>query len=253
MMNYLNKCYALFSKLKPKQQPNQEKDYFQLARNWADDFYVSMVAARNRWRAVSLYVLTPMILLLLICMTMLIPMQQLQPILINHYQDGYVTATPLQKHHAPKNQAEVESDIVRYVLSRESYHAFAYKTQYTLVNLLSNNEVAKQYRQAQNAANATSPISRLGENGNESVHIDHILFLDRADQSDSNENHKNLAQVTFSKTTTDKKTNHETKSHYTALISWAYYGTPDNPEQAWQNWDGFTVTNYVVQPNHKED
>lgn len=219
--------------------------YFQLSRSWADDFYTSTVTSRNRWRAMTLYILLPGTFLLLILMGFLIPTQHLEPLLINHYDDGLVTVVPMQNVHAPKNKAEIESDIVRYVVNRESYSVEGYQEQYSLVNLLSENSIADEYVKAQSSKNKNSPINTLGDKGYRSVQILSVLFLDNVDQN--TRDHHNLAQVNFTMINHDKVTGNTQSIPATAIISWEYRDKPRNPEEAWQNWDGFVVTHYEIQ------
>lgn len=219
--------------------------YFQLSRSWADDFYTSTVTSRNRWRAMTLYILLPGAFLLLVLMGFLIPTQHLEPLLINHYDDGLVTVEPMNNPHAPKNRAEVESDIVRYVVNRESYSAVSYQEQYSLVNLLSENSIADEYVNAQSSKNKNSPINTLGDKGYRSVQILSVLFLDNVKESVGD--HHNLAQVNFTIINHDKVTGNTQSIPATAIISWEYRAKPQNPEEAWQNWDGFVVTHYEIQ------
>ncbi len=223
--------------------------YFGKACNWADDIAANMEASRNRWRAVTLYALIPATFLLLLSVTMLIPIQHLEPLLINHYSDGQVSVMPISKKHVPKQAAEIQSDIVRYIVSRESYSAFSYREQYTLVNLLSSGEVASQYINEQDSSNNHSPINVLGNKGTRTVHVTSVLFLDKAAENDPNKkvfNHTNLAQINFTVTSQDETGVLKTIP-LTALVSWEYRGMRSNQTDAWQNWNGFTITHYDVQ------
>lgn len=225
-------------------------DYFRLASNWSDDFYAATEASRNRWRAACLYLLMPLSFLLLMCVAMLIPIQHIAPLLVNHYENGLVSVVPLKQIAAPINQAEVESEMVRYVVNRESYSPASYDEQYSLVNLLSNNEVAKQYVSAQNADNKSSPVNVLGNQGYRTVHVENVIFLDRVDPKNTSKDktqHHNLAQVNFTITNHQKNTESKTTVPLTALIAWDYRETPSNPDSRWRNWDGFTVTHYTLQ------
>ena len=231
-------------------EPIDTQTYFNLARHWADDFYTQAVLERNRWRAIALFVLLPLSGLLLLCVTLLIPAQHLEPILINHYENGQVLVEPLKKNSLPKRQAEIESELVRYVVNRESYNAHFYNEQYQLVNVLSSNQVAKHYMDEQNTGNKNSPINTLGSSGTRSVHVQSVVFLDdegNTQASGSLHTHHNLAQVNFTVTQHDNASGKEASVPLTALIAWAYRGTPNDPEALWKNWDGFTVTSYTVQ------
>jgi len=230
-------------------------NYFQLAGSWADDIYTRTVLSRNRWRATSLYVLVPLSFLLLVCLSFLIPAQHLEPLLVNHYPHGYVTVTPTTTPATPRNQAQIESDIVRYVNNRLSYSAYTYEEQYSLVNLLSSHSVAQQYEQSQSSHNKKAPINTLGTQGFRTVHIDSVLFLDNINLNNAEKQikgHQNVAQIDFTITDHPSRDRQPVTTTLTALISWAYRGTPANPENAWRNWDGFSVTHFVVQPRNVE-
>lgn len=225
-------------------------DYFSLARSWADDFYLAAETAKNRWRAACLYGFLPLTFLLLVMMGFLIPAQKIQPLLVNHYESGLISVTPIQAADFPRNRAQMESELVRYVVNRESYSAASYNEQYSLVNLLSDNSVAAQYIDAQSANNKNSPINTLGNKGYRSVKVESVIFLDSQDENAGNNAknlHQNLAQVNFTITDHDATTGTPTTVPLTALIAWEYRGTPKDPALIWQNWNGFTVTSYQLQ------
>jgi len=234
-------------------QPNQvfraDKDYFYTARHWSDDQYVTLVLSHQRYRRMCLLSLA-VVLMLSLCLLGLIPAQHVTPLLVHHYADGQVSVSPLREQ--PKiDQAQIESDLVRYVQTRESYDAFSYRNQYTLVHTLSTPEVAKAYRQNQAPQQNESAIHQLGQGGVRTVHVDSVIFLDRrmnqAHQPPS-KNH-NLAEVTFS--TTDHFDTAPTNTQcFTALVAWEYRGMPKDLKKRWQNWSGFVVTHYRVQPRH---
>ena len=227
----------------------QPRDYFALARSWADDFYVSVETSRNRWRAATLYLLTPLSALLLLCITFLIPSQHLVPLIIQHYQDGQVVVTPFKQQYAPKNSAEVESDIAKYIRFRESYSSETYNYSYRLIELMSSADVAKQYETSQSASNKNSPINVLGNKEYQNIKIENIIFLDSAyknKQHKLDRSHQNLAQVDFVLTTCNKHSGMKIQTPLVALISWEYKGMPENPSQRWMNWNGFQVQSYQI-------
>lgn len=255
-MSVWQKLFPQIAMKKPPAATASEKtaitqhDYFQLARHWADDYYLATETAKNRWRAACLYGFVPLTGLLLLLLTFLVPAQKIQPLLVNHYENGVVEVTPIQSQNYPKNRAQMESELVRYVVNRESYSAASYNEQYSLVNLLSDSRVAEQYMQAQSAKNKTAPINTLGNKGYRSVKVESVVFLDSADQNqtdDSSTKHSNLAQVNFTVTDHDPATGATSSVPLTALIRWEYRGTPKDPALLWKNWDGFTVTSYQLQ------
>jgi len=223
-----------------------DANYFERAGSWADDLYTAAVAERNRWKAIALYVLLPLVFILLMCVLTLVPTQHLSPILINHYEDGQVIATPIKNSNNPIDKQEIESDIVRYIVNRESYSAQSYQERFNIVNLLSSDSVASQYNKIQSAADKSSPINVLGDKGTRKVHIDSVLFMDSAKKNNPKKHisgHRNLAQVDYVVTETNQIGNSK-KIPYTALVSWKYTGAPSDPEKAWTNWNGFTITDF---------
>lgn len=252
MINKIKKCFE-----NALHHDNQgSDDYFTTAKSWADEFYASAIASRNKWRALCLFILTPVIFLLLVCMTFLIPTQHIEPLMINHYSDGQTVVTPIKQYYAPKNDAEVESDIARYVRFRESYSPDAYDYSYRLIHLMSSQSIYDDYQQSQNSDNKNSPINTLGKSGYESVKIESIVFLDKENKNAQrhsnaknktlNDLHKNLAQVNFDVITHNNQNNTTTSKPLTALISWGYRGMSSDPNDRWMDWNGFTVTNYQV-------
>lgn len=224
--------------------------YFVEAKSWADDLYTSAIISRNRYKY-AFFIAMGLSVLLAIAIDGLIPLQHMEPLLINHYEDSRVSVLPIKQPTAPLNQAQVESDIVRYVINRESYDPSSYDTQYSLIHLLSNNEVAKEYRDVQSMNDPHSPINQLGDRGFRTVHVDSVIFLDSViknkHQPPSQQTHDNLAQINFTITDHFKHSAIQKTNAFTALIAWTYRGTPDDPEDRWRNWDGFTVTRYTVE------
>ena len=224
--------------------------YFTLAKSWADDFYIAIEVSRNRWKALVLWVMLPIVFLLLGCILLLVPTQHLTPLLIEHYHNGLITVTPFKQPYAPNNAEQVESDIVRYIYFRESYSADTYNYSYRLTHLLSSHDIAAYYDQLQSTANTLSPINTLSNIGYRTVKIESISFLDKATQQLTHHKttlHHNLAQVNFIITDHDKNSGNITSTPFTVLISWQYKGIPNNPEDRWMNWNGFTVTTYQTQ------
>lgn len=227
-----------------------KKNYFVAARSWSDDLYTAAIISRNRYKF-AFFIAMGLATLLAIAVNGLIPLQHLAPLLVNHYQDGHVSVQPIYQPYAPTNQAQVESEIVRYVINRESFDSSSYDAQYSLVNLLSNNEIAKQYMYAQSIHNKQSPINLLGTNRFRSVHVESVIFLDSIIKNKgkltSKQTHYNLAQVNFTVTDHFKDSVIKKTQPRTVLIAWTYRGAPSDPNDLWRNWNGFTVTRYTVE------
>lgn len=229
--------------------PNQAA-YFIEAQSWADDLYTAAVTSRNRYQFAFLATLG-LVILLAIALNGLIPLQHLQPLLIHHYPGGQVSVQPVHQNGVmPVHPAQVESEIVRYIIQRESFDATSYDSQYQLVHLLSSKEIAKQYEQEQSRHHPQSPLNLLGRDSTRTVHIESIVFLDSTLKNQPDHypptTHYNLAQVNFHLIDHAKETMTQKTTYRTALVSWVYRDPPVNPSERWQNWDGFTMTRYTV-------
>ena len=170
-------------------------DYFTLASNWADDIGASMQASINRYKIiVSALVIT--VLLLLFMMLFLIPEQHLEPILINHYIDGSVSVAKLTNKYRPSSDTEVKSDIISYIINRESYDYGSYRRQFNLVTIMSSYKVADIFHNEQQISNKKSLLSILGKAKYRTVHIDNVVFLDKSKlNSKNNQRHKRRSYI----------------------------------------------------------
>lgn len=224
-----------------------KQNYFTQARSWADDIYTAAIISRNRYQ-IAFFAAMGLATLAIVAIIMLIPLQHIEPLLVNHYPSGNVLVQPMHAPYIPTNSSQMKSELVKYVVNRESYSDSSYGEQYSLINILSNNEVAKEYREIQSANNTESPINRLGQAGLRSVHVEDVILnsdLGNKDKLPSQQTHAHLATVNF--TVTEEVNGIKTIKPYAVIIAWEY-GTPsDDPGERWRNWNGFTVTRYSVE------
>lgn len=231
-------------------QSASKQNYFTQARSWADDIYTAAIISRNRYQ-MAFFAAMGLVALSMLALIVLIPLQHTELLLVNHYPDGRVLVEPIHQPYTPSNPSQVESELIHYVVNRESFAESSYKEQYSLINLLSNNDVSQQYRDTQSSNNPDSPINRLKRDGLRTVHVESVIFLDSVlknkDKPLSQQTHTNLAEVNF--TVSDQiKNSTLIKTHaLTVLISWTYRGIPKDPGDRWRNWNGFTVTRYSVE------
>lgn len=226
-------------------------EYFKQACEWADDRFGGIESSRNRYRLAFLNALVACTSLAL-ALAALLPLKQLEPIMIHHYANGITVAEQVTGKQLLASQAQIESDLVRYVNFRESYDISSYRAQFELIHLLSSSSVALEYDKAQRSSNKESPVNQLGTQNSRSVHVYNVNFIDEArlnaqEQKGKKRNHHDLAEVVFSTRDHNKTTGAEVEHHYTALISWNYRGIPASPNARWNNWNGFEVTRYSVQ------
>ena len=227
-------------------QQTKQDNYFKQAKNWADDYYSSAVLSRNRWRMFVLAVALPLLMLLFAIVLFLLPRQHLQPLLIHHYGDGVVTVSPI--HKIPMhNRSLIESELVRYVVNRESYSYASYKHQHHLIDLMSNDAVQEVYLKTHDFSSHDVLIHHLQHQGTRSVYVESVVFLDALrshPQPGSQQPH--LAQIDFSITEHLSKQSAPVTIPLTALLAWTYKTPSSNPSVRWLNWDGFRVTQYQL-------
>ena len=194
-----------------------KQNYFTQARSWADDIYTTTIISRNRYQ-MAFFAAMGLVALSMLALIVLIPLQHTELLLVNHYPDGRVLVEPIHQPYAPSNPSQVESELIHYVVNRESF------------------------------AESSNVLKR---DGLRTVHVESVIFIDSVlknkGKPPSEQAHTNLAEVNF--TVSDQSKNSTLiKTHaLTVLISWTYRGTPKDPGDRWRNWNGFTVTRYSVE------
>ena len=194
-----------------------KQNYFTQARSWADDIYTATIISRNRYQ-MAFFAAMGLVALSMLALIVLIPLQHTELLLVNHYPDGRVLVEPIHQPYAPSNPSQVESELIHYVVNRESF------------------------------AESSNVLKR---DGLRTVHVESVIFIDSVlknkGKPPSEQAHTNLAEVNF--TVSDQSKNSTLiKTHaLTVLISWTYRGTPKDPGDRWRNWNGFTVTRYSVE------
>lgn len=225
---------------------NKKHNIFKYARSWADECHANREVTLS-WYRLGFGASIGFNCLLVIAVLVLTNIHTLVPLVIHHYENGVTTVDAINESK-PKSDGQVESDIVRYVINRESYNVGAYRHQYELINLLSSDEVSTQYVDEQNKHNPHSPINTLGVQSDRSVHIYSVNFIDNEALNTKKEvTHHNLAEVVFKVTDTNRVTHQTVDETKTAMIAWHYIGMPKSPSQRWLNWSGFQVTRYDTQ------
>lgn len=226
----------------------EKESYFQLASSWADDYYTTVLGSRNRYKVAFLMTMGFCSLLTLSVLT-LSHTHEYIPLLVHHYDSGAVSVVPAKQEYAPQSQAEVESELVRYIINRESYDPVSFAETYQLVNLMSDSSVAHAYQLQQNEEGQHAFIQTLGNKTVRTIKIEVVNFLDNETQNEKDkyhQDHKNLAEVNFIVTDKNVQSGSEKRTPYVAMISWTHTGIPDDPESRWLNWNGFMVTSYTV-------
>jgi type IV secretion system protein VirB8 len=234
---------------KSLKQLRDDQAYFTRARSWSDDIYTSAVVSRNRYKA-AFFGMTAFSAILVLSVLILVSTEHTELVVVHEGPSGYTWISTTKDHEkAPIDWTRTQSEIAHYVRTRESYDPLLYEYQTNEVKLLSTPQVEAEYDLAQSSDNKASPINVLGAKGYRTIVVNNVLQLDSIDKNhDGQGRHVNFAQVNYVVEDHLFGQNQVIKTPYTALVSWEYNGVPDNPEKKLRDWDGFSVTKYVVQP-----
>ena len=251
----------LMAKLKPtmpeknKNSPSENHAYFEAAKDWHYDKYAQAYVRGNRYQF-AFYIQTGCLILALLTLVMLLPLKTLVPIVIHkNEKTGEVWVDKPVNNFVPPTDAETQADLVRYVIARETYSAADLNQRYHQVLLTTSDSIVNDYADAQADNNPKSPVHVLGMNGACTVQVEDVIFIDKS-SSDTQYRHfkqpaRNLAQVNFTTTTTMPNST-PIIQHWVATVGWEYRGLPDDKADAWDNWNGFTVTHYPFMRNPVE-
>ncbi len=226
--------------------------YFKEAREWFYERYAQAHVQSNRWFVACLITVT-LLALSLTAFICILPLKTFIPMVVHQNTiTGEVWVTKPPTPYVPETDAQTQSDIVRYITSRESYSSSDINQRFNLVTLLSDSHIAKTYEAEQSNSNPNAPINILKEKGTRTVKIEDIVFIDKKGLKEIREfkqKSQNLAKVDFITTTVTPSGATETQ-YWVATIAWEYKGLPNNQQDAWDNWNGFQVTTYRVDPKN---
>lgn len=229
-----------------KPESTKKSDYFKLARSWASDKNTQLVLSRNRYRF-AFFASMGLTAISLLTLLFLANNQHIQLVVVHEGKSGYVwLSSPKQKRKIKPNWERAQAEIAHYVIARESYDPVLYLQQSEEVKLLSSFEIAQEYEISQDKNNKSSAINLLAAKGYRTVVINNILNLSTKDKNNPKRD-KNLAQVDFTVTDHLFGETQKISTPETALVSWRYAGTPNNPSLIFSDWDGFKITKYVTQ------
>ena len=228
------------------------QSYFESARDWATERYHTQKVMANRWQ-LAFWVQLAFSVVLVIALMMMLPLKTWEPLIIEHdLQTGEFFTHPAPVENLPKTQQEIESDLVHYVIARETYSPTDEGVRYRQVQFMSAPAVFTPFVEAHRSGSPDSPETLLGDKGLRTVEVEDVIFFDASDPRHYQSKRESkkaalvppIAKVDFM--TTEITGQSVTKKYWVATISFEYLGTPNHKEAAWSNWSGFTVTSYRV-------
>lgn len=227
------------------QQPVSEVSYFDTANTWSDDVIVNLMADRQvyRWMIIGLILVCCLLLIIIIVM---LPLHQLQPLMIHHFEDGRISVDAPTDSLATLRQSSLQHDLVQYVIDRESFDPIAYVDEYRAVLMASNAKTADDFVKQQGPANPSALVHVMGDRMYRTIHVDDVIILDQRTPSHHNDHqhHRNLAEIHYTAADHVVASGTVTTHPYTLLVSWEYHAPSLDPEVRWHNWDGFLVVHY---------
>lgn len=222
------------------QKNKLEKDK-PITQDWFYDRYQIQEVMANRWQ-LAFWIQLVLSLFLVASIVFLLPLKSWEPIVIERdIRTGEVWIRPTQES-LPKFSSEVESDLVNYVIGRETYSSIDNDERYQQILFSSSPSIFKEYKENASPNNPTSLTKTLGATGTRKVTVEDVVFLNDLKNKDSAKSQ--IAKVDF--TTVDTIGEMTFKKYWVATITWEYLGTPNQKEAAWMNWNGFTVTSYRI-------
>lgn len=214
--------------------------YFAHAETWDHEIFANISLSRNRAWLISFFCMGTTALALL-SLALLLPLKTFAPYVITvDKSTGYVEVTKgLYEGNMTVDQAVTESNLVRYVSTRESYNPSVLRENYTVVSLMSAGMASAEYQHIWDGKNPDNPSVSMGTKAAITIKIKSVMFLN-----------ERTASVRFLR---EYHADGEVKtSDWNAVINFQYVNTPLRMEDRFQNPLGFQVTSYRVNPEAPE-
>jgi len=206
-------------------------------QSWHQDRYQLALVQRK-----GLYFITILSLLSTLFMaiigTQLMPLKSIEPyvIQIDSKTGRTETINPLSASELTANQVVNNYFLVQYIRAREGYAAADIVYNYSsVVRLMSEARVYKNFMKWADPNNPTSNIARLGTVGTRTVKIKSITYLS-----------PHVAQIRFSISERSANAPLPVESNYIALISFEYGMMNLTAEERYTNPLGFHITDYQL-------
>lgn len=218
-----------------------EADYFKTARDWADDRYQTVMNKARRW-FIAFWVQTLCVVALAGSLLIVLPLQQFIPLIIHqNHLTGEVWVEQPKRWTLQTNQALIESDLVRYVIARETVASADNQSRQRHILLRTAEKLLPDYNHQQLAL--TQQLKKQKQTSTvRKIQVQDVIFL--GDPTVNGKDTRVLAKVDFI-TETITPTSKQRQA-WVATLSWEYRGTPKGKASAWDNWNGFVVTYYRV-------
>lgn len=207
-------------------------DYYKQGQSWEHSIYAGLRSSKNRAWIVALISLATALCSVL-CLALLLPLKTYEPYVITVDRDtGYTHMTqPLTKGTLSEDEALTESNLVRYVIMRESYNPHILRENYKTIALLSDKKALQEFEELWSAESPNNPSKKLGLKSTIDAKIKSVSLLN-----------EHTAQVRYM--TRLRKDNTIHAAHWNAIITFRYTQKPMKMIERFTNPLGFQVISY---------
>ncbi|MBE7220186.1 MAG: hypothetical protein INR64_17080 [Caulobacteraceae bacterium] len=212
----------------------RRQGYYAEAASWSADTHGALRASRRVawWVAGGACVVAALEALALAA---LMPLKTVVPYTISvDRQTGYVeTVRPLAPGAISQDAAVTQSNLVQYVLARETFDATDLRDNYRKTLLLSAGPAREDYLRLMQKTTPDSPLNLYGPQTTVSVQVESVSLLTPT-----------TALVRFTTTRHDAGAQTGTVQPYVAAIAFRYTSAPATQGERFTNPLGFQVTRY---------
>ena len=233
----------IIKSLVEKTQPENGKarPYFTDGETWDQEIFANISLSKNRAWLLAFFCLG-ITTLAILALVLLLPLKTFAPYIITvDKSTGYVEVTKgLYDGELTIDDAVTESNLVRYVSTRESYNPSILRENYNAVTLMSAGTAIKEFQQLWDGKNPDNPSVKMGKLATIDIKIKSVSFLN-----------ERTASVRFLREY--RESDQVRTSDWNAVMDFQYVKKPMKMEDRFQNPLGFQITSYRVNPEAMEN
>jgi type IV secretion system protein VirB8 len=214
--------------------------YYKDGETWDQEICANIDISRRRAWLISFFCMGTTVLALL-SLALLLPLKSFAPYVITvDKSTGYVEVTKgLYEGNMTVDQAVTESNLVRYVNTRESYNPSVLRENYNFVTLMSAGTALSEFQRLWDGKNPDNPSVQMGTKAAITIKVKSVSFLN-----------DRTAAVRFLR---EYHAEGQIKtSDWNAVMDFQYVRAPMRMEDRFQNPLGFQITSYRVNPETPE-
>lgn len=216
-------------------------DYLKAGQSWNEEIHASLRASKNKAWLITAFCMG-VALLSLLALIIMLPLKTIEPyVLTVDRNTGYVEVTKglYQDGALHEDEAITQSNLVRYVSTRESYNPAILRENYDFVVLMSGDDALQEFKALWAAQNPDNPSVKFGKDTAIDIKIKSVSLLN-----------SKTASVRFMRE--QYESGQIKTSHWSAIIEFQYAEKPMKMADRFSNPLGFQVTHYRIAPEGSE-